>query len=225
MIERVPALFDVEPLRAVSVPELAARDVAAVTVVLGSRQRVEDLDRDALVADDVAVRRRHGGGGAVLLRPGDCWVELWLPAGTHVALTDVRETAYLVGGWWRSALRRLGAATELHRGGVRDPEQGARACFAGLGPGELTLGGDKLVGVSQWRTRHGTLVSTVLCAEPPSDLAHYLAGDAREVAMLERSTSLRSALPTLEVASLLDALFAEASRDVGALSTPADRPA
>src|SRR4029077_11495574 len=129
------------------------------------------------------LRRRRGGGGAVLLRPGDCWVELWLPAASHPAAGDLRSTAYEVGGWWQVVLEGVGVATALHHGAVRDADQGAVACFAGLGPGELTVRGDKLVGLSQWRSRHGALVSTVACLDAPHDLHRYLSPLARRVPM------------------------------------------
>ena len=159
-------------------------------MVLGSTQRAEDLEPRALARDGVAVRRRRGGGGAVLLRPEDCWVELWLPATSPLERGDVRSTAYRVGEWWEVALAGLGVTAEAHRGALRDADQGAVACFAGLGPGELTVRGRKLVGLSQWRSREGALVSSVLAARPPFELAAYLAAGDTAVPNLELATSL-----------------------------------
>ncbi len=173
MTERAPALFDVEPLRKVDTATLGVLAVDDLTIVLGSSQDLGDLAMDVVDADRVNVRRRRGGGGAVLLAPGDCWVELWLPRSDLVA-DDVRATAYMVGGWWQSTMQGHGIGASIHRGAVLDAAQGAIACFAGLGPGELTVGGAKLLGLSQWRARSGVLISSVVCAERPAALARYL---------------------------------------------------
>lgn len=174
-------------------------------MVLGSTQHEADLDDRAITRDRVSVRRRRGGGGAVLLRPDDCWVELWLPATPETERGDVRSTAYRVGQWWRVALADLGVSAEPHHGGLRDADQAAVACFAGLGPGELTVAGRKLVGLSQWRGRQGALVSSVLAARLPEDLSIYLARGGELVPQLKLATCLSEVLPGTGAERVADA--------------------
>jgi len=208
-----PPLFDVGQLRSRTSPALATPVVKGPTVVLGSTQAADDLDARALELAGAVVRRRRGGGGAVLLRPGDVWIEWWLPTGCREAISDLRATAYLVGSWWLEALSALGVAAELHRGDVRDPDQGAIACFAGLGPGELTVGGHKLVGVSQWRTRNGALVSTVACERSPATVREYLAGGP-DLPSLDRTTSLHQ-LDVGSAPTVLELVVGAATSSVG----------
>ncbi len=60
-----------------------------------------------------------------------------------------------LGEVWVAALAELGLAAEVHRGApVRTPLTD-RVCFAGVAPGEVTVGGQKAVGLSQRRTRAG----------------------------------------------------------------------
>jgi lipoate-protein ligase A len=48
-------------------------------------------------------------------------------------------------------------------------------CFAGLGPGEVSLAGTKLVGLSQRRTRNGIRIQGNLYTSPPAiDIADLL---------------------------------------------------
>ena len=142
----------------------------------------------------------------MLLRPEDCWVELWLPATSPLERGDVRVDGLPGGrvvGRWRSPASA--STAEAHRGALRDADQGAVACFAGLGPGELTVRGRKLVGLSQWRSREGALVSSVLAARPPVELAAYLAAGDTAVPKLELATSLTEALPGVAAEHVSDA--------------------
>jgi len=203
--EALAPLFDVEVVRSLAVPTVGILRRSTSTVVLGSTQHVADLDGRAIARDGVSVRRRRGGGGAVLLRPDDCWVELWLPATSATERGDVRSTAYRVGEWWEVALAGLGVSAVQHRGGVRDADQGAIACFAGLGPGELTVTGRKLVGLSQWRAREGSLVSSVVAARVPEDLSVYLASGDVSVPQLKLATCLSEVMPDVGADQVADA--------------------
>jgi lipoate---protein ligase len=48
------------------------------------------------------------------------------------------------------------------RGGLQHSRWSRRICFAGLGPGEVTIGERKLVGMAQRRTRQGALFQCAL---------------------------------------------------------------
>jgi lipoate-protein ligase A len=138
-------------------------DVDRPALVLGSAQPESDVDAAAAAAAGVEVVRRRSGGGAVMLTPGDAvWVDLLIPADDPLWRDDIGLAAHWVGDVWAAVLRRLGVDAAIHTGPlVRTPWSG-RACFAGVGPGEVVVAGRKVVGISQRRTRAGARFQTVL---------------------------------------------------------------
>ncbi len=134
-------------------------------LVLGSAQRIETVDVAACASAGVDVVRRRSGGGAVLVEPGDlAWVDVTVPTGDPLADDDVGRAMWWLGDVWAEALARLGApGAEVHRGPLVTTAWSRTVCFAGLGPGELTFGGSKVVGISQRRTRAGARFQ---CAVP-----------------------------------------------------------
>lgn len=148
-----------EDFHAREIPEPAERavwvcDATGPALVLGSAQRDDGVDRAACAAAGIEVVRRHSGGGAVLVVPAEVlWVDLVLPAGDRLWEADVGRAFHWVGETWVAALAELGVAAAVHTGSlVRSTWSGA-VCFAGLGPGEVTVEGRKVVGLSQRRTR------------------------------------------------------------------------
>ena len=171
-------LFDVEQFRALPARYAVARRLDRTTVVLGSTQRTDILSTEALAASGVAVVRRRGGGGAVLLRPGDhLWIDAWIPRDDPLWGSDVAAAALWAGDWWGRALAEHGVGPGIvHHGRAEPGPHGALVCFSGRGPGELFLGGRKFMGISQWRSREGSLFHT--CAYThwdPRPLADLLA--------------------------------------------------
>ncbi len=74
--------------------------------------------------------------------------------------------------------------------------ESGRACFAGLGPGEVTIGGRKAVGISQRRTRAGARFQCVAYERwDPGPLAALLRGCRPEAASRARSGGHRPRLP------------------------------
>lgn len=129
--------------------------VSEPSLVLGSTQASEDVDAAAAAAAGIAVGRRRSGGGAVLLIPDEhLWLDVWLPAADPLWLDDVGRAADWLAAVWVRALRSLGT-TDLHvqTGPLERGAWGRQVCFAGIGPAEVTVGGRKLVGISQRRTR------------------------------------------------------------------------
>jgi lipoate-protein ligase A len=125
-------------------------DATGPALVLGSAQPDGDVDRGA----DLEVVRRRSGGGAVLVVPGDLlWVDLVLPAGDALWQEDVGRAFHWVGEAWSRALADLGVEARVHRGALVRSDWSSAVCFAGLGPGEVTVDGRKVVGISQRRTR------------------------------------------------------------------------
>lgn len=170
----------VERLRG-SATELHARDISdplergvwilsatAPALVLGSGQPWVDVP-------GLEVCRRRSGGGAVLVRPGDVlWADVLLPRGDLLWDDDVGRAAHWLGHTWAEALD----GGVVHTGRLVTTEWSDRICFAGLGPGEVTSEGRKVVGISQRRTRAGARFQcVVLRTWDPTELARVFGGD------------------------------------------------
>jgi lipoate---protein ligase len=138
-----------------SAPLVWAIEVTSPALVLGSSQSLHDADHDACRQRSVAVARRRSGGGAVLLVPGEVvWVDVIIPAGHETWDSDVVRSSWRLGDVWSHVLAELGIAdTDVHRGRWELTEWSRTVCFAGIGPGEVSQAGRKLVGISQRRTR------------------------------------------------------------------------
>lgn len=143
-------------------PEPAERAVWAHAVdspalVLGSAQREDLVDLRLARALGIDVVRRRSGGGAVMLVPGEvAWVDVILPAGDPLWDDDVSRSGLWLGRVWQAALADVGiAGTAVHEGPLVCGTLGRLICFVAVGPGEVTLDGRKLVGVSQRRRRSG----------------------------------------------------------------------
>src|ERR1035441_643755 len=103
------SLADVEQFRQLTERHAVARQVDHATVVLGSTQSDDALSPTALQAWPVEVVRRRGGGGAVLLRPGDhLWVDAWIPRDDPLWSSEVADAALWCGAWWSDALAQTG---------------------------------------------------------------------------------------------------------------------
>ena len=124
-------------------------------LVLGSAQRPEVADADALAAAGVELVRRRSGGGAVLLVPGEvAWADVIVPADDPLWHDDVGRATHWLGATWARALDACGLPDlEVHHGPMVRTRWSSLVCFSGLGPGEVHAGGRKVVGISQRRTR------------------------------------------------------------------------
>ena len=81
------------------------QEPAHPTVVLGSTQPDDVVDRGRATAAGVDVVRRRSGGGAVWLAPGAVtWVDVVVPAADPLWLDDVGRAAYWLGEAWAEAL-------------------------------------------------------------------------------------------------------------------------
>jgi lipoate-protein ligase A len=150
------------------------------------------VDEPALVLGstqpDVPVRgvpvvRRRSGGGAVLVGPGlVAWVDVFVPTGHPLWEDDVGRAFWWLGEAWAAALSSLGGGLGLaappvvHRGPLMTTPWSRDVCFAGLGPGEVTVDGGKAVGMAQRRSREGALFQCALALSwDPARYAQLLA--------------------------------------------------
>ncbi|MGH9165346.1 MAG: lipoyl protein ligase domain-containing protein [Acidimicrobiales bacterium] len=195
-----------------SVRSTTVLQVDAPAVVLGSTQPASHVRADV----DIEVVRRRSGGGAVLVEPGRLvWVAVVVPAGDPLWQLDVGRASWWLGEVGAEALAALGGATGtavVHRGGLVTSPWSALVCFAGLGPGEVTVAGRKAVGLAQRRTRSGALFQCALpLAWDPAGTAALLDLDpdgraAATAELRERVHFLDGVTPGAVVEALLAAL-------------------
>ena len=133
----------------------------SAAVVLGSTQD------PSIVVPGTPVVRRRSGGGAVLVEPGGLvWVDAFVPAGDPLWEDDVGRAFAWFGEAWAAALADTWVSgARAHDGALVTTPWSSLVCFAGLGPGEVTLAGGKVVGMSQRRTRAGALFQSAALLE------------------------------------------------------------
>jgi lipoate-protein ligase A len=160
----------------------------------------------------VEVVRRTSGGGAVLVGPGHgLWVDLVIPKGDALWDEDVGRATWWLGDAWARALAELGVdGVEVHRGAMVRTAWSARVCFAGLGPGEVTAGGRKLVGVAQRREQRGALFQCAVAERWTTDLLVALLGGhgAPDPGSLGPAVGWRELFPDGDPSQVADALLA-----------------
>lgn len=133
-------------------------------VVLGPSCRLsDDVHMDACEQNDVPVFRRASGGGTVLQGPGCLSYAFVLPLTLHPDLANIRTTNQFI-------LERIARA--LHRW---EPAISFR------GTSDLAIGGMKVSGNAQRRTRYALLFhGTILYAMQTDLIARYLKHPARQ---------------------------------------------
>jgi lipoate---protein ligase len=162
--------LSVEAFRSQRQPLVVLRSLSRHLIVLGSTQH-EDVV--ALKTEVPAVRRR-GGGGAVYVDPASTiWIDLWIPASDPNHRDDVKQAMVVIGRLVETALSHRGVSGTK----VLGPEHRAlptALCFAGTGPGEVMAGADKLVGLTAWRGREGSLFQSAMYRTMPPRLRSML---------------------------------------------------
>ena len=130
-------------------------EVTRPALVLGSTQ---PWPAGPAAPPGLDVVRRASGGGAVLVVPAALvWVDIVVPPGDPLWEEDVGRAFHWLGGAWAESLQRLGVDADWHDAALVASEWSPLVCFAGLGPGEVTVDRRKVVGMSQRRTRQGSL--------------------------------------------------------------------
>ena len=186
---------------------ISVLEVDRPALVLGSTQSEAIVDRAAAARLGVEVARRRSGGGAVLLQPGGTvWVDVEVPRGDPLWDDDVGRAAWWLGDAWARALAALGVRDAVvHRGPLVRRPGSDLVCFAGLGAGEVTVGGAKAVGISQRRTRAGARFQ---CAAPVTWDVATLAAVVPDTAAVDVEVHLVPGEPGALVAALLSQLEA-----------------
>ncbi len=143
----------------------------AVVIGRGGKQSLE-LNTQNILADDVPLYRRPGGGCSVVLDPGNVVVSVALPlpgiGGIKKAFADVSD-------WLIAALADCGVPGVRQRG-ISDltiPDPASADSFSGA---DLKIGGSCI-----YRTRNLLYYSTTLLVNPDLDLVdRYLSYPPRE---------------------------------------------
>ncbi len=133
-------------------------------LVLGSTQASDLIDAESAARAGYEVAKRRSGGGVVSLREGDtAWVDVVIPPTDPRWDDDVSRSPLWLGDAWVRAMATLGVTdgVTVHRS-VERRDDGRVVCFAGVGPGEVSVGGAKLVGISQRRGRWGARFQMVV---------------------------------------------------------------
>jgi lipoate---protein ligase len=137
-------------------------------LALGSTQPDDTIDLDACARHGIEVGRRRSGGGAVLVMPAETlWLDVVVTRDDPLWRDDVGAAMWWLGECWAAALESarstggtvagpagpLDEPVAVHRGPLIRTDWSSRVCFDGIGAGEVTCGGHKVVGISQRRTR------------------------------------------------------------------------
>jgi lipoate---protein ligase len=186
-------------------------DVSRPTLVLGSSQSDDAVNWERVRERGVDVVHRRSGGSAVLVEPeAAVWVDITIPAGDRWWDNDVGRAFHWLGAVWAEVLIAGGVLARWHDGAMQRTPWSPWVCFAGLGPGEVTVGGRKVVGLSQRRTREGALFQCCAAVRwEPERLLDLLAlGDADRARAAGEIANLATGLgPGIDlVAGLADAL-------------------
>lgn len=143
-------------------PELWICRPEAPALVIGSSQRPEQFDRQALASAGIELATRRSGGGAVWIDPeASVWIDLLAPKASPWYHDDLVETFRIAGRRWLAALSacRINAdIVDKTDVGPSRSQAASLVCWAGLGWGEITVNGAKIVGLSQRRTRWGARI-------------------------------------------------------------------
>lgn len=183
-------------------------------VVLGSAQSDAIVDAAVAARLGLDVVRRRSGGGAVLIEPGDIvWIDILLPRGDERWVEDVGRSFAWLGAAWQRALEHVGVAgAEVHAGPMVANEASTHVCFAGRGPGEVLVGSQKVVGLSQRRTRRGARFQCAAllawAPQPLLEVFHRVGADDPEFGEVVRGCARGIPAPRdLLVDAVLDALI------------------
>ncbi len=177
-------------LDGLDVPTSAWWEVAAPALVLSRGSRI-DADPVACAAAGVGVVRRGSGGGPVLWTRELLALDVFVPRDHPLWSADVVVSYRWLGELFADALRGVGvpdarAVPPDEARALNDPGLARLACYGGVSPWEVLVGGRKVVGLSQVRRRAGVLLQVGVLGsdEWAAVLPHLLAIPADQRAEL-----------------------------------------
>ena len=129
-------------------------------IVVGSSQKLSDINIGFCDENGIDVVRRRSGGGAVYVHPSESlWIDVVIPRGDPLWVDDVGRAMWWLGDFFADTLGSMGLGSfSVHHDAVITNDWSSALCFAGVGAGEVILkrsnvGDAKVVGISQRRTR------------------------------------------------------------------------
>jgi lipoate---protein ligase len=205
----------------IGVPALRWYSMNPSALIVGSSQRLDEIEQAACASAGLRIHRRRSGGGAVL-SADMLMLDLVLPRVHPLYMDDVTESYRWIGEVWAMALRELGVdANVVSVGAARADSQALdplvrRVCFGGLSPYEVVVGQRKLVGLAQARRRAGTLYQVgIYLRWAPQRTAALLAATPGERVALEQQLAARVAgleqlcdTPSAEVIATVESALA-----------------
>ena len=166
--------------------------VVTPTVILGSTQSVDDVNQNIADESGVLVSRRRSGGGAVFVHPSDSvWIDITISRNDPLWKDDVAQSMLWLGELFVEALWPWVQA-EVYRDSFSTGVDGRVVCFASSSPGEVFVGANKLVGISQRRGREGARFQCVL-------YRHWRPGEWSQILA---SSDVRSRVAEIAVSTL-----------------------
>jgi lipoate-protein ligase A len=167
-------------------------NVETPTVILGSTQSVDDVNQNSADESGVLVSRRRSGGGAVFVHPSDTvWIDITISRDDPLWKDDVAQSMLWLGEFFVKALSPWVQAN-VYRDSFSTGVDGRVVCFSSSSPGEVFVGTNKLVGISQRRGREGARFQCVL-------YRHWRPG---EWSQIFASSDVRSRVADIPVATL-----------------------
>jgi lipoate-protein ligase A len=131
-------------------------------LILGSTQDESDVRVDVAVGSGIEIVRRRSGGGAVYVAPDESvWMDITISREDPLWQDDVSTSMLWLGDVFVQALQPWVHA-ETFRGTFHNGHIGRAVCFASAAPGEVFVGDNKLVGISQRRNREGARFQCVV---------------------------------------------------------------
>lgn len=172
--------FHRDPMRNIAQRTCSFVRITRNALVLGSSQNRESVSEETLRELDAELVTRRSGGGAVYLEmDGQLWIEISVPRRDPLFRNDLAESFIPIGEMFVSLLREFALPDiSIHLGRLEVSDAASAICFAGLGPGEVTFEGAKIVGIAQRRTALGSVFQCTLYARFPHKLVERLMGPA-----------------------------------------------
>lgn len=142
--------------------------VTEQALILGSTQSDEDI---AVQSDsEVSIARRRSGGGAVFVSPTNTvWIDVTIQRDDPLWTDDVSTSMLWLGDAFVAALQPWVNA-HVYQGVFSSGNIGRSVCFASSAPGEVFVGQQKLVGISQRRSRGGARFQCVMYQQWQPDI-------------------------------------------------------